>query len=120
MDSGNIVKNVSIEKTIRTSDFIEKYSYGLFVDLTGKNQIGAILNSGIKLYDTDVDDVCRLIFNIDSRKIRYLNRFFLFNFPSNYLNIDVSKSIPKILSMIAMQLFSSLFLTKKADTKKNV
>lgn len=97
LDSGNIVKNVSIENTIRTSDFIEQYSYGLLVDLTGKNQIGAILNSGIKLYDTDVNDVCRLIFNIDSRKIRYLNRFFLFNFPSNYLNIDVSRE--KITSL---------------------
>lgn len=97
LDSGKIDGNVSIEKTIRTGTFIERYPYGLLIDLTGKKQIGAILNSGIKLYDTNVDDICRLIFKTDRNKFKYFDNFFLFNFPSNYLNIDVSRE--KITSL---------------------
>lgn len=97
LDSGKIVENVSLERTIRTNDFIEKYPYGLLVDITGNNQIGAILNSGIKLYDTDVDDILGMLFKVDIRRDQYLNNFFLFNFPSNYLNIDVSRE--KITSL---------------------
>lgn len=91
LDSGKIVENISVEKAIRTNYFIEKYPYGLLIDVTGSNHIGAILNSGIKLYDTDVDDMWRIMFNADMREFRYSNNYFLFNFPSNYLNIDVSR-----------------------------
>lgn len=131
LDSGKIVENVSIERTIRTNDFVEQYSYGLLVDLTGKNQIGAILNSGIKLYDTNVDDMCKLIFNVDIRNVRYVNKFFLFNFPSNYLNIDVSREKItnlnkeviesdfkiKLMSEMLRQVFEYINLSKTVETK---
>lgn len=97
LDNGEIIENVSLEKTIRTDDFVEKYPYGLLIDITSSNHIGAILNSGIKLYDTDVDDIWRMLVNVDKRKVKYFNNFFLFNFPSNYLNIDVSRE--KIASL---------------------
>lgn len=131
LDSGKIVENVSIERTIRTNDFVEEYSYGLLVDLTGDNQIGAILNSGIKLYDTGVDDICRLIFNVDRRKARYIDNFFLFNFPSNYLNIDVSREKItslnkdviefnfkiKLMNEMSRQVFEYINLCKKEKTE---
>ena len=97
LDSGEIVENISLERTIRTNDYIEKYPYGLLVNITRNNQAGAILNSGIKLYDTDVGDIWGMLFNVDTRTVQYLNNFFVFNFPSNYLNIDVSRE--KITSL---------------------
>lgn len=97
LDSGKIVEQVSIEKTIRTRDFVKEYPYGLLIDVTGNNYSGAILNSGIKLYDTDVEDVWHMLFNIDGQRLRIFNNFFIFNFPSNYLNIDVSRE--KIASL---------------------
>ncbi len=97
LDSGKIVENVSLERTIRTNDFIKNYPYGLLIDIKRNNQIGSILNSGIKLYDTDVDDIWSMLFKVDTRIVQYLNNFCLFNFPSNYLNIDVSRE--KITSL---------------------
>ena len=91
LDSGEIVENVSVKEIIRTNDFIERYDYGLLVDLTRENQIGAILNSGIKLYDTKINYICKLIFDIEKKQRLGFGKFFLFNFPSNYLNIDVSR-----------------------------
>lgn len=97
LDTGKIVEDVSIERTIRTDSFLEKYPYGLLIDVTGNNHPGAILNSGIKLYDTDVEDIWHMLFNIDGQILRRFNDFFVFNFPSNYLNIDVSRE--KIASL---------------------
>ncbi len=91
LDSGNIVEKVSVEKTIRTDDYIEKYPYGLIIDVTGKNAQYSVLNSGIKLYDTDINDVWEMLLGIENPKLRSFNKFFLFDFPSNYLNIDVSR-----------------------------
>lgn len=91
LDTGEIVEEVSIEKTIRTNDFVKKYPYGLLIDITGRNNLGSILNSGIKLYDTDVSDVWRRLLGAEARRIRCFDSFFMFNFPSNYLNIDVSR-----------------------------
>lgn len=42
LDSGKIVEQVSIEKTIRTRDFVKEYPYGLLIDVTGNNYSGAI------------------------------------------------------------------------------
>lgn len=91
LDSGKIVEKVSIEKTILTNDFVEEYPYGLLIDITGNKYPSAVLNSGIKLYDTDVGDVWRMLFHTNDQNGRLYNNFFLFNFPSNYLNIDVSR-----------------------------
>lgn len=91
LDTGEIVENISIEKTIRTNDFVKTYPYGLLIDVAGNSHNGAVLNSGIKLYDTDIEDVLSMFFKVDIRMIRVLDNFFVFNFPSNYLNVDVSR-----------------------------
>lgn len=130
LDSGEIVEDVSIEKTIRTNDFIEKYPYGLLIDVKGKNQTGEILNSGIRLYDTEVNDIWNIIFNIDIPRFHYFNKYFTFNFPSNYLNIDVSREKiagltdvvesgfqTKLMSEISKQITEYIDLCKKYATK---
>lgn len=97
LDSGKIDENINMETTIRTNEYVKKYPYGLMIDISGNHSTGAIMNSGIKLYDTDVEDVWGMLFGVDSRRFRMFNNFFLFNFPSNYLNIDVSRE--KIASL---------------------
>ena len=97
LDSGKIDEDINVETTIRTGEYIKKYPYGLMIDVTGNHSKGAVMNSGIKLYDTDVEDVWGMLFGVDSRRFRLFNNFFLFNFPSNYLNIDVSRE--KIASL---------------------
>lgn len=91
LDSGKIDEKISVETTIRTNEYIEKYPYGLIIDVTGSHCTGAIMNSGIKLYNTDVDDIWGMLFGIDGQRLGPFNNFFLFNFPSNYLNVDVSR-----------------------------
>lgn len=98
LESGKIVEQINIEETIRTNNYINQYPYGLMIDVTGNHYRGEIMNSGIKLYDTDVKDVWGMLFKADSRRLRLSNNFFIFNFPSNYLNIDVSRE--KIASLI--------------------
>lgn len=97
LDSGKIGEDISVETTIRTNEYVEKYPYGLIIDVTGNHSAGAIMNSGIKLYDTGVEDIWRMLFGVDGQRLRLFNHFFLFNFPSNYLNIDVSRE--KIASL---------------------
>lgn len=91
LDSGKIDENINVETTIRTNDYVNKYPYGLIIDVTGNYCAGAIMNSGIKLYDTDVEDVWSMLLRCDGKRLRIVHNFFLFNFPSNYLNIDVSR-----------------------------
>lgn len=131
LDSGNIVENIGLEKTIRTNDYVEKYPYGLLIDITGDNQIGAVLNSGIKLYSTDIWDIWGMVLNVNLRKPEYFNDIFLFNFPSNYLNIDVSREKIaslnkavigaefklKLMSELLRQVTEYINLCKKNETK---
>ena len=91
LDTGEIVEKVDLEKAIRSDDFVGKYPYGLMIDVTGNNFLNEILNSGIKLYDTDAEDVWRMLLDVEERRIRLFHNFFSFNFPSNYLKIDVSR-----------------------------
>ena len=118
LDSGKIVENISVERTIRTNDFVEKYPYGLLVDVARKNHISAILNSGIKLYDTDVNDIWSMLFDVDRRKIRSYNDFFLFNFPSNYLNIDVSRE--KVASLTKVVIGSDFKIKLISEISKQI
>lgn len=94
LESGSIEKNIDIKKDIWTGNIREKYPYGLFISLNCEDDIGAVLNSGIKLTNTDPEDVWDLLSvdkkNDESRGYFY-NSYFCFNFPSNYLNIDVSR-----------------------------
>ena len=101
-NDGKIVENVSLESTIRTNDFIEMYPYGLLVDIARSNRVDTVLNSGIKLYDTDVDDIW-CMFNVGTSVTKYLNDFFVFNFPSNYLNIDVSREKITNLNKVSIE-----------------
>lgn len=130
LESGKIVEQVNIEETIRTNSYIKKYPYGLIIDVTGSHYPGAIMNSGIKLYDTDVEDVWGMLYNVDRRKIRFFNNFFMFNFPSNYLNIDVSREKItsfteivkrsdfkiKLMSEISRQMSEYIHLCKKYES----
>lgn len=102
LDSGSIISNITREDMIENKHYIEKYPYGLLIDVTGRNHIGGILNSGIKLYDTNVDDFWSMLFNRNCEPVYYFNDFFLFNFPSNYLNIDVSREKIASLTDLAM------------------
>lgn len=113
LDSGKIDEDVNVETTIRTNEYIQKYPYGLIIDVTGNHSTGAIMNSGIKLYDTDVEDVWGMLFGVDSRRIRLFNNFFLFNFPSNYLNIDVSREkIASLTELVAKTDFNIKLLNE--------
>ncbi len=89
LDTGKIGENINLETTIRTNEYVKKYPYGLIIDVTGNHY--AVMNSGIKLYDTDVEDVWSMLLRCDGKRLRIVQDFFLFNFPSNYLNIDVSR-----------------------------
>ena len=107
LDSGKIDENINLETTIRTNEYIKKYPYGLIIDVTGNHSSGAIMNSGIKLYDTEVEDIWGMLFGVDSRQFRIFNNFFLFNFPSNYLNIDVSREkIASLTELVARNDFN--------------
>lgn len=113
LDSGKIGENINVETTIRTSEYIKKYPYGLMVDVTGNHSTGAVMNSGIKLYDTDVEDVWSMLFGVDGRRFRVFNNFFLFNFPSNYLNIDVSREkISSLTQLVTKTDFNTCMLNE--------
>lgn len=113
LETGKIVENVGLEQTIQTGEFIRKYPYGLMIDATGNYYSGAIMNSGIKLYETDVEDALEMLFNTEIESFRFFDRFFLFNFPSNYLNIDVSREkIASFTDVISKTDFKNCLMTE--------
>ncbi len=93
LENGGIVNNINVEDTIWSNNFIELYKYGLLINLNGWNKnISSALNSGIRLNDTNADNILDLL-SVNTSLAHHLsfNRYFSFNFPSNYLNIDVSR-----------------------------
>lgn len=101
LESGEIVENISIKDIVHTGEYITNFPYGLLVDVTSNHFRGAVLNSGIKLNDSDVDDLMGMLFDNSNRKIRLYSDFFMFNLPSNYFNIDVSREkITEFLTVI--------------------
>lgn len=89
-ENGEIFENFSYEKIIKNTNFINEYNYGLLINISGIAKFGCVLNSGIKLNDTSPENIWNIMFNFkDSLNIN--NNLFCFNFPSNYLNIDVSR-----------------------------
>lgn len=101
-NSGTVIENVGVENSIWTKEFIDKYPYGLLIDITRSKSIHGVLNSGIRMCETDTDDIWKMILGGTSQRFRYFYNFFSFNFPSNYLNIDVSRekitSFTKVIS----------------------
>ena len=90
LESGKVVENINIENDIWTGDFKESYPYGLAINLEDFNpKFGYVLNSGIKLNDTEPEDVWEML--IGESAPRFPNNMFLFNFPSNYIDIDVAR-----------------------------
>lgn len=102
LESGKIVEDVSIKNTVHTGAYITDFPYGLLVDVTGNRLRGSVLNSGIRLNASHADDVWSMLSNIRDRKTRYLSKYFLFNLPSNYFNIDVSREkITEFLGVVS-------------------
>ena len=93
LNNGEIVQNISVKEMIRSGEYIEKYPYGLRINIASDNDQGIILNSGIRLYGTSIEDVFGMLLlkNKRERSLRFVSNFFVFNFPSNYLHIDVSR-----------------------------
>ena len=90
LESGKVVEDISVENDIWTGDFKDSYPYGLAINLEDIDpRFGYVLNSGIKLNDTDPEDVWEML--IGEGMHRFPNNMFLFNFPSNYIDIDVAR-----------------------------
>lgn len=85
------IEKLNVKNDIWTNNFKTKYPYGLLIFLGNKDNIrDGVLNSGIKLSDTNPGNIWQmLISNID--EIYYPQNMFLFNFPSNYIDIDVAR-----------------------------
>lgn len=96
-DTGKIIEGISVEKILSKEEYVTEYPYGLLIDLSGKCGSGIVMNSGIELSHTNVMYVWRMLFGYSmlfgSRiGMSYaLEDFCFFNFPSNCLNIDVSR-----------------------------
>lgn len=90
-ESGIIYEGIDIEKDIWSGKIKNEYSYGVLVNIAEMMNEGYVLNSGIRLSDTDPSDVWELLFEDDDLENSFLNNFFCFNFPSNYLKVDVSR-----------------------------
>lgn len=93
LENGTIVKNISIENDIWSGKIKDEYPYGLLININDVDDFGCVLNSGIKLTDTEPEDIWDLLSTNEEDDIRsyFFNKYFCFNFPSNYLNIDVSR-----------------------------
>ena len=91
LESGRISTGIDVEKDIWSGKIENEYSYGVLVNIAEIMEEGYVLNSGIRLSDTDPGDVWSLLFDDEDMENSFLNNFFCFNFPSNYLNIDVSR-----------------------------
>lgn len=94
LEDGTVKKDIDLKDDVWSGNFIKKYPYGLIINLSDEENpyFGGVLNSGILLSETSVNEVWRLLLskNIDFNRIDYDN-LFMFNFPSNYLNVDVSR-----------------------------
>lgn len=90
-DDGTVCQGINIEDDVWSGKYIDKYPYGLMISLSNDMYVdsGEILNSGILLSEASIDDVWTQLFG---KEMRYMhNPQFTFNFPANYLNIDVSR-----------------------------
>ena len=90
LETGNI-SSIKVQDCIWTNNFKNEYPYGLLINL-GERSKGyeGVLNSGILLCDTNVRDVWRMLAKVDEMNNCPRNMF-LFNFPSNYIDIDVAR-----------------------------
>lgn len=91
-ENGSVGKNLDLKKDIWSGTYIEEYPYGLLVSLSPKNDgfKKSVLNSGILLSDADAEQIWSMLL---CKKFKYegIDEIFTFNFPSNYLNVDVSR-----------------------------
>lgn len=116
------VPNIDWENEIKTENYIQKHEYGLLIK-NQKFQEIEVLNSGISVRESSLFDILEI--NKESRlyNIQYCSIFA--NFPSNWIQIDVSREISKSFSeeiilynknnskntkgdMIALNLFNQL------------
>lgn len=134
-DDGKIVDTINVYNDIWTNKYLKKYQYGLLVKFPSKNDcMGHVLNSGILLSDISIRDIWSLLLNEDvDKNYSNISDSFVFNFPSNYLNIDVSREkvtelyknvVDKnfsinLLNEIYKQICIYLDFSKKSDLKIN-
>lgn len=93
LETGEIKPKIDLEQDVWTNNYIAQYSYGMFVNI-GKlirHSAGLVLNSGIKLNETSVKDVLSILFEKEISLPSQYSNYLSFNFPSNYLSIDVSR-----------------------------
>lgn len=90
-EQGTVVKDSQSQSTIWNKDSVNTYPFGMLIDISGKSRLNTVLNSGIKLNDTNIDDTWRLLLLKDIQSHPHMFDSMLFNFPPNFLNIDVSR-----------------------------
>lgn len=84
------LSNIELED-IWSENYKERYKYGLMVNLANKDSMfGCVLNSGIKLNNTTPEQVWTMLTQ-DKFNINIASEYYLFNFPPNYFEIDVSR-----------------------------
>lgn len=113
LEDGTIRTGLDLEKDIWSGDYIKKYSYGLIVNLSneyGENFSG-VLNSGILLSDITTEEIWSLLI-VKKEAVHFCNdKFYTFNFPSNYLKVDVSREkITDFMNAILEEKFAEKLL----------
>lgn len=90
LEDGTIL-NINVRDEIWSGKFKIDYPYGLLINLYQKGNFSeGVLNSGIKLYETSIKDIWSII-SESNHRISAPHNMFLFNFPSNFIDIDVSR-----------------------------
>jgi hypothetical protein len=92
-ESGNVL-NIDWENEVNTNQYIEKYEYGILIELSNKfiEEKKLVLNSGILAKESDLFKV----FEVDMRKDPFKfsesgHNNIIVNFPANWVQIDVSR-----------------------------
>lgn len=93
LEDGTIYTEIELLKDVWSNNYIKRYPYGLIVDLSNgyDENLGGVLNSGILLSDITIDDVWSLLLDKREQVSFHGYHFYTFNFPSNYLKVDVSR-----------------------------
>lgn len=111
-EDGKVKMDISLEEEIWPSRYISKYPYGLIVNINDDSSKweGGVLNSGILLSETTIENIWNLLLHGEDRE-PHISRMYTFNFPSNYLKVDVSREkVTDFLSDILEDRFAEKLL----------
>lgn len=93
LEDGTIKKEIDLEKDIWSENYINEYPYGLIVNLSNDSEESfcGVLNSGIILSGITIDEIWSLLLQKKETVHCRNDKYYIFNFPSNYLKVDVSR-----------------------------